>query len=137
MWEEIKAIKSDKGELKKFGVTIAIALALLGGLFLWRKGSGGLYFFIFSAVFLGLALIFPVVLKPVQKVWMTAAVILGWMMTRLILSILFYLVLTPIGTIARVCGRTRLDVRYSRDATSYWISRKGHEFKKENYEKQF
>ena len=135
--KEIKNIKSGKNELRKFGITMGIFLCLLGGLFLFRKKECYFYFFMVSPVFFFLGSFLPVLLKPVHKVWMSLAIILGWLMTRLILSILFYAVFTPIGLVTRLLGKKFLDIEFTRDASSYWIPNKTVKFEKKNYERQF
>jgi hypothetical protein len=64
--EEIKNIKSDTGDLRKFGITVGIVLALLGGLLLWREKDYSIYFLIISFVLISLGIISPIILKPVQ-----------------------------------------------------------------------
>lgn len=135
--EEIKNIKSGKSELRKFGITIGIVLGLLGGLLLWRGKDNYTYFLLLSTVFIFLGLVLPIVLKPIQKAWMTFAVILGWFMTRFILSILFYVVFTSIGLILRLFGKQFLDLKMDNSKKSYWNYRKTREFKKSDYERQF
>ena len=135
--EGIRNIKSGKKELRQFGVTLGIVLGLLGGLFLLRQKDCYFYFFIFSAVFLFLCLIAPIVLKPVQKVWMSLAIIIGWFVTRAILTVLFYLVVTPIGILARLVGKDFLDIKFDRNTDSYWLAREPAKFDKRSYENQF
>ncbi|HVR29950.1 MAG TPA: SxtJ family membrane protein [Thermoanaerobaculia bacterium] len=50
---------------------------------------------------------------------------IGWVLSHLILGLIYYLVLTPIGLALRVAGRDPLDRRFDRDAKSYWIDRRG------------
>ena len=50
--EEIKSIKSEKKDLRKFGITMCVAIGLLGGLVLWRGGDYYSYFFMLSGLFL-------------------------------------------------------------------------------------
>ena len=135
--EEIKNIKSGKKELRKFGITIGIVLGLLGGLFLWREREWYYYFFILSAVFVFSGITAPLLLWPVQKVWMGLAVLLGWVMTRVILIILFYLVVTPIGLLAKLLGKDFLNLKFDRDADSYWIPKERVKFERSDYERQF
>jgi hypothetical protein len=135
--EEIKNIKSGKGELRKFGITVGIVFGILGGLLLWRGREYYSYFLIISAILIVSGLLFPRLLLPIQKAWMTLAVVLGWFMTRLILSILFYLVFTPIGLIARLFGKEFLELKIDRARDSYWIYRKEEPFDKRRYENQF
>ena len=137
MFKEIKNIKSGKRELRQFGVTIGIVLGLLGGVFLLREKAYYYYFFIFSTTFLFLGLAAPTLLKPIQKIWMSLAILIGWLVTRVILNILFYLVVTPIGILARIFGKHFLDTKFDTNADSYWITREPVKLEKRSYENQF
>ena len=66
---------------------------------------------IIALMFIGLGLVVPVMLKPLYFVWMTFAAILGWVMTRVILSIVFYLIITPIGLVTRIIGEDFLALK--------------------------
>jgi len=135
--EEIKTIKSGKSDLCQFGITMGIVLILFGGLFLWCDKDYYIYLFIIAAAFIILGLAVPFVLKPIHKVWMTISIILGWIMTRVILSILFYLVVTPTSWLARLFGKRFLDLKIDKNARSYWIPKKELKVNKADYEKQF
>jgi len=135
--EEIKSIKSERRDLKKFGITMGVVLGLLGGLFLGRGSNYYVYFFLLAAVFLSLGLAAPVFLKPIHKVWMTLSVLLGWLMTRVILTVLFYLVITPIGLLLRLFGKDFLNLKLDRNRDSYWIPTKTVKFERKDYERQF
>ena len=123
--------------LRKFGLTIGTVLCLLGILFLWREKAWYVYLLVFSLVFLFLGLFKPILLKPIHKVWMILAVLLGWFMTRVILCVLFFLVVTPIGLLARLSGKDFLDLKFNKNVNSYWIPRNAIRHKKKNYENQF
>lgn len=135
--EDIKSTKNGKSELRKFGITVGIVFGLLGGLFFWRGRDYDSYFLILSAALLLLGLAVPILLKPIHKVWMTLAVLLGWLMTRVILSILFYLVVTPIGLLARLFGKVFLDLQFYNSIESYWNLRDKTKKETNDYEKQF
>ena len=135
--EEIKNIKGGRNDLRKFGITIGIALGILGGLFLWRAKEFYFYFFILSAAFFSFGIIVPALLKPIYKIWMTLAMLLGWLMTRIILSVLFYLVFTPIGLLARLFGKDFLNSNSNRNADSHWILKGTAKPERSNYERQF
>lgn len=135
--EAIKNTKSTGTELRRFGITVGIVLGLLGGVFLWREKEYYFYFFVLSAAFLLLGLVVPILLKPIHKVWMTLAILMGWLMTRVILCVLFYLVVTPIGFLARLLGKDFLDLKFNRNADSYWIPKNAVKFERSNYERQF
>ena len=135
--EEIRNIKSGKKEIRQFGITIGIVLGLLGGVFFLRQKDFYTYFLIFSAALFISALVLPALLKPVQRIWMSLAIVIGWFMTRVILTVLFCLVVTPIGILARIFGKRFLDTRFNRNADSCWITRVPAEFDKRSYENQF
>lgn len=137
MIDEIKNIKSTKKELRSFGITIGAVLAIFGAVFWWQQKSSFIYFFEGSLILLLLGFLFPIVLKPLQKVWMTIAVIIGYVMTRVILSVLFYLIITPLGLVSKLCGNKFLDLEINKTQNSYWICREESVFNKERYEKQF
>ena len=134
--EEIRNIKSGRRELRKFGLTMGIVLLLLGGFTWWRGKDYYFYFPWLSGAFIFLALVIPSVLKPVNKMWMTLAILMGWVMTRIILSLLFYLGITPMGFIARLFGKDFLGIKFNKQAAkTYWIPKE--KVKDQNYEKQF
>ena len=135
--EEIKDIKSGRRELRKFGITVSIVLGLLGGLFFWRGRDYYFYFLILSAALLLLGLVVPILLKPIHKMWMTLAVLLGYLMTRVILSVLFFVVVTPIGLLARSFGKDFLNLKYDPNVDSYWIEKKKRTSGRNIYENQF
>ena len=80
---------------------------------------------------------FPGILKPIYLVWMIFAVILGWFMTRLILSLLFFLVVTPIALVLKLVGKDLLELKKQEVRGSYWNKRVSQKERNQNYEKQF
>ena len=135
--EEVRAVKSDPAHLRKFGLTMGVALAIFGGLFLWRGKAVAPYLFVFAAAFLLLATVFPKALKPIQKAWMALATVLGWVMTRVLLIIVFFIGITPIALIARLVRKRFLDLGFEPDRESYWEKRKPETRGMERYESQF
>jgi hypothetical protein len=131
------ARRRQRRKRRNFGLTVGIAFGVLAGLLFWRDKAHYVYFAVISAVFLGLGLLVPIVLRPVEKVWMTVAGAMGWFMTRVLLTIMFFTVFTPIGLIARLFGKDFLSLRTDESVTSYWIYREARDLTKEDYEKQF
>jgi len=120
---ELAAVKSGAGDLRKFGITMGVAFAVLGGLLLWRGHWQPKYFFWVAGAFLVLGLAAPVVL--------------GWVMTRVILVVLFYVGITPIALIARLVGKRFLDLGFEPARASYWIPRPAADRGRERYKSQF
>ena len=85
--EEIRQIKSSKKDLKKFGLTIGTVLLVFGVFLFVREKDSALYWGAAGILLIVLSFAAPVVLKPLNKIWMTFAIILGWVMTRVILTI--------------------------------------------------
>tara|TARA_B100001559_G_scaffold287977_1_gene265329 strand:+ start:757 stop:1167 length:411 start_codon:yes stop_codon:yes gene_type:complete len=136
MIEEIKNIKKDKKELRSFGITIGIILLIISAiLFYYDKSSHQIIAYI-GGGFIGLGIIIPILLKPIYILWMTFAVILGWVMTRVILSLVFYLIMTPIGLLTRLLGEDFLLLKKS-NSESYWNNRDRNYETSQDYEKQF
>ncbi|NIR51219.1 hypothetical protein GWO43_21650 [candidate division KSB1 bacterium] len=136
---ELKNLKSDKKTLRKFGFTIAAALGVIGLLVFFVGSHSQRAFWLWGAgaLFLVFGELLPASLKYIHIVWMGLAFVLGWIVSRLILSVLFYLVITPIGLIMRLFGKDPLDREIDRDAVTYWKKRESQEIKPERYEKLF
>ena len=137
MLDEIKHIKTGKKDLRSFGVTIGIILLLVAGFLFYKEKESFQIFLYISGTFIGLGLIIPIILKPIYIVWMVFAVVLGWFMTRFILSLLFYVIITPIGLVMRTFGKDFLDIKKQSVQGSYWNQRDSNLEKNQNYEKQF
>jgi hypothetical protein len=135
--EEVRGVRDDPRSLRKFGLTMGIALAAFGGLFLWRGRAIAPYLFVLGALFLLFALAAPRALKHVQRVWMTFAIALGWVMTRVLLVLVFFIGITPIAFIARLSGKKFLELEFEPDRESYWEKRVKPIEGRERYERQF
>jgi hypothetical protein len=127
----------ERRSLRNFGLTVGIAFGVLAGLLFWRGRSHYIYFVPVSAFFLLMGLIVPGLLKPIRRGWMTAAAAMGWVMTRVILTVLFFAVFTPLGFIARLVGKRFLHLAIETSAESYWVPKDPEAAKSEALERQF
>ena len=137
MLEEIKNIQSNKGDLRKFSILIGFIFFIIGCFLFFKEQASFKFFFTIGITLFFTGITIPVVLKPIYWMWMVFATILGWFMTRLILSILYYIVITPIGLILKLFGKEILDLKISNHETSYWNLRDSSKEKIQDYEKQF
>ncbi len=135
--EEIKNIKSDEKEYRKFGITVGLVFIVLAMILFYYEKSSYQYFSIIGGLLLIAGIIVPKVLSPLQKVWMMLAVIMGYFMSRLILTILFYLIVTPIGWVAKLFGKDFLDLKLEKQKKSYWHIREEKEYSRIDTERQF
>ena len=137
MLEEIKNIKSEKSDLRNFGIIVGIILLIISGFLFWKEKESFQIFLAIGITLFFTAIAIPVVLKPVYWIWMIFAIILGWFMTRVILSLLFYIVITSIGLTSRLFGKEFLKLSWDKSETSYWNIRNNEHLQKDNYKKQF
>ncbi len=136
MFEEIKNIKTDKKDLRGFAYTIGIILIIISVILFYYNNPIFKIFIKISASFILVGFVTPIILKPIYLVWMVFAVILGWIMTRVILSLVFYLIMTPIGLFTRLIGEDFLGLKKT-DSGSYWNLRDSNYETNQDYEKQF
>jgi len=135
--EEIKNIKEDKKTLRKFGVTVGSVLLAIG-IILFITGKSTYIYFSIIGIFLILSgLVFPIILKPLNKIWMILAVIMGWISSRVILILLFYLVLTPMGFFLRIFGKDFLQLKFNKESNTYWEKREKTSRESIDFERQF
>lgn len=135
--EEIKYIDNSDAAVKKTGLTVGVVLILIS-LLLWYLGKTSfVYFSIIGGLFLILSFIATPVLRPFNKLWMMLALLMGFVMSRVILTILFYLVLTPISLIARIVGKKFMPLSFDKNAATYWEKRDITAKQKIDYERQF
>jgi len=103
--EEIKRIKSTEKEARKFGIQVGLVFMIITLiLFISDKGNSH-YFFIVGGVLIILGQLFPQLLIIPNKLWMSLGVVLGYFSSRIILFVLFYFILTPIGIAAKIFGK--------------------------------
>ena len=135
--DDIKQLKTSNRDLRKFGLTVGGVFAVLGLLFLWRHKTHWPYFLWPGASLIIAGIIFPRTLKWIYIGWMSIAFVLGFVMAHVILTLLFYLVITPIGLVARLFGQDFLSRKLNRAAKSYWIPRDKKVKSAQDYERQF
>ena len=136
--EEIRTLKTGERELRKFGLTVGGVFALLGCWFWWRGKTHFPCFLVPGGLLMLLGALVPRALKFIYIGWMSLAFILGIAVSTALLTLFFYLIVTPIGLISRLAGRDFLNRKFDRDATTYWIRRdRSSSAQTRNYEQQF
>lgn len=113
-------IDTSPREVRKFGITFAVLGVLVAGVMIykgnphWPWSIGGSLLFLLTGLFA------QPVLRPVYYGWMKFAFVLGWINTRVLLGLFFYVILTPAGLVARALGKDLLDQKIDRSAATYW-----------------
>jgi len=137
MLEELKNIKSEKSDLLKFGITVGLVLMIISGFLIWKEKESYQIFLGIGTIILLTSTTKPIILKPLYLTWMALGLIIGWIMTRVILSLLFYFILTPIGLALRLFGKKVIELRWNKSKKSYWNYRIKENIDHESYERQF
>ena len=137
--KEIKTLDTSSKEIRKFGLVIAIALGVIGGFVYVKFGNFDVVGWLWGIglLFLILGFILPSVLRPVYRIWMLLAYFIGGIVSRVILTVLFYVVLTPTGLVLRLFGKDVLDQRFEKDRESYWIKKDLSVHTKDQYRKMY
>jgi hypothetical protein len=109
-----------KKELRKFGITVMIGFGVIGLIFQFIAGNiNGAYASYIAGAVLGLpALTGTIIALPGYWVWMGVAFVMGNIMSRLLLGLLFYIIISPMGIIRRLVS-DKLRLRRP-DVSSYW-----------------
>jgi hypothetical protein len=121
--EELKQLATTPRDLRKFGLTVGAVFVLLGAWFLYRHKPAWPYTLPPGIALLTLGLVAPRSLKPIYIGWMAMAIALGLAMSTVVLTVFFYLVVTPTGLAARLAGKDFLSLKLDRRAQSYWIKK--------------
>lgn len=135
--EEFKNIRETKKDLRKFGLTVGGVLLLISVILFYFDKSAAPYFGVIGGILFISGILIPQILKTLNKIWMGLAIVLGFFMSRLILTILFYVVLTPISLVAKLIGKKFISLDYDKSADTYWERRSEIQKKQIDYERQF
>ena len=116
---------------RSFGIVFFIFFLIIA-LFPLIEGSElRLWSIIISIIFLILGILNSNILTPLNKLWFKLGLFLGKIISPIIMGIIFFLILTPIGLIMRLLGKDVLNLRYNMNK-SYWIKKSGPKSKMKN-----
>ena len=119
------------GSNKSFGIVFFVLFLLISLYPLLNNESIRLWSLIVSLIFLVLGILNSNLLSPLNKLWFKFGILLGKIISPLIMGIIFFVVVTPIGLIMRLLGKDLLNLQY-RDYQSYWIEKTGPKSKMKN-----
>jgi hypothetical protein len=112
-------------ELRWFGLALLGFFTILGSMILWRTGNSLVPKILWTtgALVVSVYYLAPPIRRPIYLAWMTLTHPIGWIATQLILALVYYGVITPVGLVMRIAGRDTMGRTFDRQATSYWIER--------------
>lgn len=111
------------GSERSFGLVFAVVFTIMA---LWPLKSGGdirLWAAGAAAAFLVLALLLPRALRPLNIVWFKFGMLLHHVVTPVVMGLLFFLTITPVGLLMRATGKDPMRLKRDAKADSYWIVR--------------
>ena len=121
--DEIRRLDTSLPKLRSFGVLVGLVVVLIAGVLLWKEFAVGWGLLAAAAPLIILGLWAPRVLRPFYLLWMALALALNFVMTRVILTAVFFLMVTPIGLVMRLTGRDPLQRKIDRNRPTYWIKK--------------
>ena len=116
---------------RSFGIVFFVVFLLVALYPLIHAEEIRLWSLIISIIFLILGLLNSKILGPLNKIWFKFGILLGKILSPLIMGIIFFLVVTPIGFIMRLLGKDVLNLKYNKNK-SYWIEKNGPKSKMKN-----
>ena len=114
--------EKNKSTNKSFGIVFFIVFFLIGIYPLFNEQNIRIWSILISLVFLILGLLNSKILTPLNKLWFKFGLLLGKIISPLIMGIIFFLVVTPIGLIMRMLGKDLLNLKKN-SHNSYWIEK--------------
>lgn len=111
------------GSERAFGIVFAVVFALIAAFPLIKGNPIHLWAVIVSAVFLGLAFLWPRALAPLNRVWFRFGLFLHSIVNPVIMGMLFFATITPIALLMRLFGKDPLRMKLDKTASTYWIER--------------
>jgi hypothetical protein len=111
------------GSERSFGLVFAGFFTLVGLWPLFKSESPRLWALGISVIFLLLAFAAPKILTPFNRLWFKFGLLLHRIVSPLIMFLMFFVVITPLGFLMRLSGKDPLRLRFDREVESYWIPR--------------
>ncbi|MBF0462962.1 MAG: hypothetical protein HQL87_16455 [Magnetococcales bacterium] len=108
---------------RSFGLVFTCFFAFLGLLPLLHGGAVRVIFLVVAAAFLLIALARPGLLAPLNQLWTRFGLLLNRITTPIVMSILFWVIFTPVGLLMRLFGKRPLQLHTDQKAASYWLPR--------------
>ena len=116
---------------RSFGVVFFIVFLLIALYPLLKDNDLRIWSLVISFIFLILGLINSKILTPFNRLWFKFGLLLGRFISPLIMGIIFFVVVTPIGIIMRLLKKDLLNLKYNKKET-YWIDKSGPKSKMKN-----
>ena len=135
--EPLQESEIEVGSNRSFGVVFAVVFTIIAA---WPLMSGGdirWWSAGIAAVFLGLGLIVPDVLRPLNLLWFKFGMLLAKIVNPIVMFIIYVVTIVPFGLAARLFGKDLLRIKFDKSRDSYWEEREPPGPKPESLKNQF
>jgi hypothetical protein len=122
---------------RAFGLTFAVIFSIVGSIQLWYGLRSGWAWLTGAAAVALLAVCWPRALALANRAWLKIALLLYKVVNPLVLALIFFTTVTPIGLLLRAFGKDPLRLRRSPAAPSYWIARESSDARPDSMKQQF
>ena len=122
--ETVSYIPTKQGSEKSFGIVFSIVFLVVALYPLTNSEVFRLWALIASVAFLLLAFIAPKTLAIPNKLWFKFGILLGSIIAPIVMALIYFLTVLPIGLIMRLLGKDLLRQKIDKNAKSYWIGRR-------------
>ena len=112
----------EKSSNRSFGIIFFIVFLLIS---FWPIMDGQalrVWSLVVSLIFLILGILNSKILTPINLAWIKLGEILGRFIAPIIMAVIYFLIVTPIGLFMRIIGKDLLNIKFSQNS-SYWIKR--------------
>ena len=116
---------------RSFGVVFFILFVLIALYPLLKGNDLRIWSLLISFGFLILGVINSRILTPLNKLWFKFGLLLGKIVSPIIMGIIFFIIVTPIGVVMRLLNKDLLNLKYNQQ-NSYWIKKTGPKSKMKN-----
>lgn len=111
------------GSNRSFGLVMGAACLVLAGLGFWAGSAYWPVWAVAALAFASLVWLWPSLLYPLNRVWFWLGLALHKIVNPVLMGVLFFIVITPIGVLMRLSGKRPLGLKFEPEATSYWVTR--------------
>ncbi len=127
----------NSGEIKKssnksFGIVFSFVFLIIALYPLINDHEIRLWSIIIAIIFLLLGLTNSKILTPLNTIWFKFGILLGKIVSPIIMGVIFFLVVTPIGLLMRLFGKDVLNLKLNKKESSYWVEKVGPKSKMKN-----
>ena len=114
-------MKNKKSSNRSFGILFFVVFLILGLWPLFKSQNPSIFLLCISGVFLILGFLNSKILTPLNKLWIRFGILLGKIVSPIVMGVVYFGVVTPIGIIMRLFGKDILNLEINKNKSTYWL----------------